>query len=261
MGVLKIKVGGVWTPVAQGVGISAPGLVGWAERTTDYTAAFPTQADVPGLSVSWTAVAGHVYRTTISMTVTQLTADGGNVIAICDAANGVKRRIAAFGAVNRDTHFTSVLVETGLSGATTRKVQIYTGSANQTKVTGASAYNPQIVVEDITYADMGGLVTPWQAPSFLNGWSNFGAPYSPAGYRKVGDNVQLRGLVKGGTTAALTPMFVLPAGYRPPTILMIATTSNSAFSEVRVYNDGTVYFNVGSAIHLSLENIQFPLTA
>lgn len=53
----------------------------------------------------------------------------------------------------------------------------------------------------------------WTNVTFTNGWVNYGT-FQGAQYRKVGDMVQLRGLIKSGTAGASA--FTLPAGYRPP---------------------------------------------
>lgn len=58
----------------------------------------------------------------------------------------------------------------------------------------------------------------WIAPAMLNGWVNYGAPYSNAGYRRFGDRVAIRGAFKNGTENAV--IFNLPVGYRPSTTLV-----------------------------------------
>jgi hypothetical protein len=67
--------------------------------------------------------------------------------------------------------------------------------------------------------------TPWTTLPLVNGWVSYGAGYVPQ-YRKVGDNVQIRGLAKDG--AATGGLFTLPVGFRP------------AYEETCVvYNNGT----------------------
>lgn len=56
--------------------------------------------------------------------------------------------------------------------------------------------------------------TPWTAPTLLNSWVNFGGADQVAQYRRSGDIVQVRGVVKSGTVG-FVPVFVLPVGYRP----------------------------------------------
>jgi len=52
--------------------------------------------------------------------------------------------------------------------------------------------------------------------AFTNGWQNFDTTRT-AQYRKIGDEVTMRGVLKGGTVGYGTPMFNLPTGFRPPT--------------------------------------------
>jgi hypothetical protein len=56
----------------------------------------------------------------------------------------------------------------------------------------------------------------WTAPTLLNSWVNFGGSQATAGYYKDAFNrVHLKGFIKDGTATISTPLFVLPAGYRP----------------------------------------------
>lgn len=79
-------------------------------------------------------------------------------------------------------------------------------------------------------------VTPWTNVTFLNGWSNFGGQYQTCQYRKVGDEVKVRGLCKG--TLGAPPIFNLPVGFRPPASLQWATQSGGAFGWMSVDGGG-----------------------
>jgi hypothetical protein len=61
-------------------------------------------------------------------------------------------------------------------------------------------------------------------------------------YRKVGDMVELRGVIRGGTAG--TVAFTLPAGFRPPAHIEAAlyyfTGSAAALSNFQINFDGTV---------------------
>lgn len=256
MGVLKVRSGGVWVPVAQGVGIASPGLVGYAERTTDLSQSYATEMDVTGLSVSFTAIAGHTYRTSVTMTLTALTADQSMVPSIANAASAVLKRVGFKGIANVDQVVTYSLVESNISGAQTRKVRIYTGSPNQVKVAGTSGYTPQIVVEDITSAMEMGLAPSWTAPTLINGWLPFGSGWSVPGYRKVGDMVQLRGMVKSGTTGNI---FTLPTGYASPNTMNFPAVSNDLFCQIRISGTGVTALNYNNA-WVMLDGIQFSTT-
>ena len=75
--------------------------------------------------------------------------------------------------------------------------------------------------------------TMWQLLPLVNGWIHYGAPYGPAYYRKVGDMVQLRGLVSSGTSATAV-ICGLPAGYLPQYQPIFTVTCNGGSAEVRV---------------------------
>lgn len=80
-------------------------------------------------------------------------------------------------------------------------------------------------------------VAPWTAVSFVNGWVN----YSPGGweeaqYRKVGDVVQLRGMVKDGTFNSI--MFTLPVGFRPPLNHMFTAVTPGGVTRFDIYSSG-----------------------
>ena len=101
-----------------------------------------------------------------------------------------------------------------------------------------------------------------QAPTLLNGWTNFSADggiYEPAGYWKdKNDVVHLSGIIKGGTVTAGTALFVLPEGYRPNKQEMFATASYNAFCRVDVAINGSVYVQYGGNTNwLSLCGINF----
>ena len=94
-------------------------------------------------------------------------------------------------------------------------------------------------------------------PAFLNGWVNYGAPYSVAGFRLFPDGkVKVKGMVMSGTLPGA--IFQLPLGYRPPEQKLYACETNANVNgRIDVYTDGTVYANVGSNAWLSLDLIEF----
>jgi hypothetical protein len=60
---------------------------------------------------------------------------------------------------------------------------------------------------------LGNRETTWTNITLGAGWSNYGSPYQVAQYKRdVSNFVNLRGLIKGGTTGTL---FTLPTGFRP----------------------------------------------
>ena len=85
----------------------------------------------------------------------------------------------------------------------------------------------------------------WIAPTLLNGWINYGAPFDPITYRKIGNIVFVRGLAKNGTLPGI--IFTLPAGYRPTAQLIVAVVTNSnTIGRLDVLGDGGMQANAGS---------------
>lgn len=87
--------------------------------------------------------------------------------------------------------------------------------------------------------------TPWVGVTFLNNWVNFAAGFQLVQYRKIGDIVSIRGLMKSGTIE--TPSFVLPAGFVPPATVQFATASNALFAYFEVRPDGNMVVKTPSS--------------
>lgn len=95
----------------------------------------------------------------------------------------------------------------------------------------------------------------WFTPTLLNSWANYGTPYQDIAYTKdITGRVQLRGLAKNGTTA--TPVFQLPAGYRPAKDGIYPSFIAGTVSFLTVYSNGDIAGGAGNS-SLSLEGISF----
>lgn len=83
--------------------------------------------------------------------------------------------------------------------------------------------------------------TPWTALPFAANWANFGGVYQTAGYRKIGDVVELRGVVTR-SPGAVPPQTIatLPAGYRPPASVVANALQGANLYELTIGTDGTV---------------------
>lgn len=114
-------------------------------------------------------------------------------------------------------------------------------------------------LEVLTNTDLNASLasTAWTGVTFANAWVDFGASHQAVQYRKVGDIVQVRGLMKSGTIAATA--FTLPSGFRPPALLYFATASNSLFGLTLVDTTGTVTPSAGSNTWFAV-NFQFSVT-
>lgn len=98
----------------------------------------------------------------------------------------------------------------------------------------------------------------WIAPTLVNSWINYGAPYDVAGYRKDSFGfVHLKGLIKSGTATAGTVLFTLPAGYRPGATGLFDAQSNGSLGRVDVNSSGQVTIQVGTNAWISLNGITF----
>jgi len=108
-------------------------------------------------------------------------------------------------------------------------------------------------------------VEGWTAVSggigFKNSWVNFGGGYAPAAYRRVGDMVEVRGLITGGTLNVAA--FTLPTGYRPTkTVHFSADSSAVTFGhgELTVEADGDVIPVSGSNSYYGLFTMRFSVS-
>jgi len=101
-------------------------------------------------------------------------------------------------------------------------------------------------------------VTPWTAPSLLNGWVNNGGVYQVARYRKVGDIVFLEGLIKTGAIGAVA--LTLPAGFRPLADIYLPAVSNTAFGALLLQSNGNVTPAAGVSTWIAL-NCHFSTVA
>jgi len=103
----------------------------------------------------------------------------------------------------------------------------------------------------------------WIAPTLGNSWVEYGSGNSPVGYMKDSMGfVQLRGLIKSGTTA--TPVFVLPVGYRPVYNHQFVVSAYPGGAHVAVFaSTGNVqvqsYFASGTNGEVWLSSIRFPV--
>lgn len=97
----------------------------------------------------------------------------------------------------------------------------------------------------------------WIAPTFENGWVNYDAFWSQAGYTKSSDGiVQLRGLVRSGSLG--TTIFTLPPGYRIQWPSHSVTTSSNGWADVNIFPDGRISHRGNANGWFSLDNLNFP---
>lgn len=118
-----------------------------------------------------------------------------------------------------------------------------------------------------------GDTTAWAVPTLASGWASwYTTGIGRVMYRRVGDEVQLQGLLRR-TGATLTTgqheVFTLPEGFRPPWAKFYGALSNGSASpvEFRVATSGQLLFQGGSGgdatslSYFAIDHIRFSLTA
>jgi|KBSMisStaDraftv2_1062788.scaffolds.fasta_scaffold780071_1 hypothetical protein len=100
---------------------------------------------------------------------------------------------------------------------------------------------------------------PWNTATLVNSWVAFSAGNPPLQYRKIGDTVQLRGLIKGGASGPT--ITTLPAGYRPPQqILLPSISSDGAACRLTIETTGIITATFSGLVYLPFSH-QFSVTA
>lgn len=121
--------------------------------------------------------------------------------------------------------------------------RIYAGGIPAVGTAATLGVNPEISARMAGPED-------WQTPTYVNSWVDFGSGNRTGRFRKVGDRVEIEGLVKDGTLN--NTVFTLPTGYRPPQHLHFASQANLAFGVVYVTSTGVVQFWGSSNTYASI---------
>ena len=100
---------------------------------------------------------------------------------------------------------------------------------------------------DLTFTGSN-TVTPtdsgWITPTLSGSFNNYSAPYGPVKYRKIGDIVNIQGLI---SNAQVGDVFVLPVGYRPDRqIIFLPNVAGGGYSRFDILQNGRVYIDVTS---------------
>lgn len=111
-----------------------------------------------------------------------------------------------------------------------------------------AAFTPWISVNGSDYSGQPNL--------FINSWTNLGLGKQTAQYRKINDEVQIRGSISGGAIG--NTAFVLPTGYRPPAILTYGTyTASTIVGVIDVLPGGDVRPTQGGSGDTNISMIRF----
>lgn len=103
----------------------------------------------------------------------------------------------------------------------------------------------------------------WVAPTLIGTWVNNGntalQSQAPAGFRKIGKQVQFRGLIKNASAANPTTgnLFKLPDGFYPKRQLQFIVSSMDKAVSLKVQTDGWVYVIGADTSWVSLDMVSF----
>lgn len=104
----------------------------------------------------------------------------------------------------------------------------------------------------------------WTVLTLSNAWASFGSGFEVPSYRKIGDEVEVRGLMKHATTTTIGVFATLPVGFRPPLTRQFPGVDSGGIADLRVANTGALSIQsylTGNGASVSLDVIRFSVTA
>lgn len=103
----------------------------------------------------------------------------------------------------------------------------------------------------------GGVIgSGWTALSYYSGWTHYDSGWTGGHYKKVGDLVFIRGLVKR-VSGSLTIIAQLPVGFRPAGSCMITGMTDTGVGRIDISTDGNITLISGGTGWVSLFNTVF----
>ena len=118
------------------------------------------------------------------------------------------------------------------------KLQVNGNAYVNGTITGTSAW--------VTASDTG----------YLNSWVDFGSGETPVQFKKdVTGRVVMRGLAKSGDVN--TPMFVMPANYRPSAAVRFSVMTNNTTGYLIIESNGYVTLVNGNNVSVSFDSVSF----
>lgn len=146
------------------------------------------------------------------------------------------------------------------------------GGGGGTAEVNVSTGGPASRVAELLWVDTDAtLAAPvtggWQALALTSPWTNYGGGgWAPAGIRRLGDIVELRGLVSNNGAVAPSTIAAVPP---PPANLILlgagdstSTTAGTTWAvDIRVYTDGRMQIQSPISSFLSLSQVRYSVAA
>jgi hypothetical protein len=139
--------GSAWVEIASMLTKAPRGVMGYVKRTAGNTSIDTTVKDVTGVSITFTAVSGRLYKTTFSC-MTQKSTNGYINFFITDGSNNIIYDYFENIVSGEYAAFTIGGVLTGLSGSVTIKIRANTSAGTGT-VYGSTGNPSSFIIEDI----------------------------------------------------------------------------------------------------------------
>ncbi len=98
----------------------------------------------------------------------------------------------------------------------------------------------------LTIASDGTVTLPqndsgWITPTLNSPFTSYGGAFGNVEYRKIGNIVNIQGLINANSGSAGSTIFTLPSGYRPKkTLIFTVQNGNSATARIDITSDGIV---------------------
>ena len=233
MTVLKAKIGGQWVPIGGDSDYarwnSAWGVVGVGSFNGVTTMPANVQTQFTNLLMV-TMLPGRKYRVAVRLRAfnTPNAGGAGFSVNLRDGALTYPDNNGQWAyAPQSSTGYNFFAYDWLLNGdGVTRSLNLSSTSNNV--ITIYADLQSYFFVEDVGPVDQAtpfpNPTPPWLPLTLESPWTNYGGGFGTCGYRKVGDIVELRGLVRTGTTAVTnSTIAILPSGHRPPQDLLLTT--------------------------------------
>lgn len=213
-------------------------------------------------TITWRATAG-AGSALARISAYQAASETGIDIRVqpADSAHNGSTSIAAY---NYDgSNVAGIAFETPAVGTTQATVSIYGNIvefvSNPLTVTLTHGDLDMNGNDIIDIGNVTGNIGTWTTLTLNTGgsWANYGGSYFNAAYKKIGDLVFLRGLVKR-TSGTNTLIATMPVGYRPTSYVLRSTSGDDAFARIDIENDGEMRMQAGTAAaYISLDGLWF----